>query len=168
MTNRHFQTYRWEKHIIAYNSDINQATEKMKKRKLHRNWQRIFFFQKERAEKKTVANETAPAWCWIEVQICMLSKSKVEKKHIVAFNKPPGLYQKKIKDGKSSEFLIREKKKRKNVVSFINEKAKKSRNTRKKWIKWVLNRENETNSQIVHKKYVGKRFETPRGMVQNI
>lgn len=61
-----------------------------------------------------------------------------------------------------------EKKKRKNVVSYINEKAEKSRNTRKKWIKWVLNRENETNSHIVHKKYVGKRFKTPRGMVQNI
>lgn len=81
----------------------------MKKRKLHRNWRRIFFFRK-REQKKTVANETASAWCWIEVQICMLSKSKVEKKHIVAFNKPPGLYQKNIKDEKSSEFLLREKK----------------------------------------------------------
>lgn len=78
MTNRHFQTYRWEKHIIAYNSDINQATEKWKKE----NYTEIdggSFFSERESKKKTVANETAPAWCWIEVQICMLSKSKVEK-----------------------------------------------------------------------------------------
>lgn len=62
MTNRHFQTCRWEKHIIAYNIIVTltrQQKNEEKKKTAHRNCQWIFFFGKR--EKKTVANETAPA-----------------------------------------------------------------------------------------------------------